>query len=375
MKSIVVCFCFCCLGFWSHALSAQEQVRVLRPLEQCTPVTDLNDRIEEVKAIPLQRHFDPQSQEWFQKKLLITPKGDFLLVYGSEVLCFDDSGKYWFSMKYDKGEECAFHQDACISVDRKRLLFAHGDSEVVFFDLEDGREVERLPMNKPLRSFEAIAPAPDGGFYYYQVPNPGTNHFKTGVPMLTRFGREGQKLESSVPQVGYTVNAFLVSQSRGNTYLIRTQGGDNACYRVDEKGVLKKAYTVDFGDKGIPDSYGKVNEVLALSDYLRADYYKMPIYFCETAQALYFASCGPGATLYNYLYPREGKSGVCWKGAPEMEIHFFAADDTCFYTIVEPATQELMMNTQDPLLKRILGQIALSSLQKPSAYLVRVKFK
>ncbi len=75
MKSIVVCFCFCCLGFWGHALSAQEQVRVLHPLEQCTPVTDLNDRIEEVKAIPLQRHFDPRSQEWFQKKLLITRKG------------------------------------------------------------------------------------------------------------------------------------------------------------------------------------------------------------------------------------------------------------------------------------------------------------
>lgn len=71
---------------------------------------------------------------------------------------FDAAGKYQFSMKYNQGKECPYHQDACISVDQKKLLFAHGDSEVVFFDLNDGREIERLPMNKPLQLFEEIAP-------------------------------------------------------------------------------------------------------------------------------------------------------------------------------------------------------------------------
>ena len=57
---MMICFCFCCLGFWGHTLSAQEQVRALRPLEQCTLVTDLADRIEEIQVIPIKQRFDAE---------------------------------------------------------------------------------------------------------------------------------------------------------------------------------------------------------------------------------------------------------------------------------------------------------------------------
>ena len=82
---MMICFCFCCLGFWGHTLSAQEQVRALRPLEQCTLVTDLADRIEEIQVIPIKQRFDAESLEWMRKKLLIGPNGDLFLVYGREV--------------------------------------------------------------------------------------------------------------------------------------------------------------------------------------------------------------------------------------------------------------------------------------------------
>ena len=193
MKSIIICFCFCCLGSWGHMLSAQEQVRALCPLEQCILVTDLADRIEEIQVIPIKQCFDAESLEWMRKKLLIGPGGDLFLVYGREVMCFDAAGKYQFSMKYNQGKECPYHQDACISVDQKKLLFAHGDSEVVFFDLNDGREIERPPMNKPLQLFEEIAPAPDGGFYYYSISAPCTNNFEWGHLLVTRFDKNGKK--------------------------------------------------------------------------------------------------------------------------------------------------------------------------------------
>ena len=93
MKSMMICFCFCCLGFWGHTLSAQEQVRALRPLEQCTLVTDLADRIEEIQVIPIKQRFDAESLEWMRKKLLIGPNGDLFLVYGREVMCFEAAGK------------------------------------------------------------------------------------------------------------------------------------------------------------------------------------------------------------------------------------------------------------------------------------------
>lgn len=61
-------------------LSAQEQVRALRPLEQCTLVTDLADRIEEIQVIPIKRRFDAGSQEWMRKKLLIGPGRDEVIM-------------------------------------------------------------------------------------------------------------------------------------------------------------------------------------------------------------------------------------------------------------------------------------------------------
>ena len=375
MKSIIICFCFCCLGSWWHMLSAQEQVRALRPLEQCTLVTDLANRIEEIQVIPIKQCFDAESLEWMRKKLLIGPGGDLFLVYGREVMCFDAAGKYQFSMKYNQGKECPYHQDACISVDQKKLLFAHGDSEVVFFDLNDGREIERLPMKKPLQLFEEIAPAPDGGFYYYSISAPCTNNFEWGHLLVTRFDKNGKKLESSIPQVGFTVNIFLVSQAVGNTYLIRTQGGDNACYRVNTKGELEKAYTFDFGKRGIPDTYGMLKGDLMLQDYMRADYYKMPIYLCEGGKFFYFTCSGPQAVAYNFLYARGKDSGIYWKADPDLEIHFLSADENYFYALLEPVPEEMIRETQDPLLRQIFKQFALSLGEETSTRLVKVKFK
>ena len=144
-----------------------------------------------------------------------------------------------------------------------------GDRKIVFFDLNDGREIERLLMDKSLQQFDGIAPATDGGFYYYSISAPCSNNFEPGHLLMTRFDKNGEKLESSIPQVGFTVNIFIVSQAVGNTYLVRTQGGDNAYCRVNTKGELEKAYTFDFGKRGMPNSQGD----LTLPDYMRADYY------------------------------------------------------------------------------------------------------
>ena len=376
MKSMIICFCFCCLGFYGCKLSAQEQVRALRPLDECTLVTDLADWIEEIQVIPIKQRFNAETQEWMQKKLLVGPEGDLFLVYGREVMCFDAAGKYRFSMKYDQEEkECPYHQDACISLDRKKLLFAHSDREIVFFDLNDGHEIERLSMDKPLQQFDGIASARDEGFYYYSVSAPCSNNFEPDHLLITRFDKKGRKLESSISQVGFTVNIFLVSQAVDNTYLVRTQGGDNTCYRVNTKGELEKVYTFDFGEQGMPDSYGRDKGDLMLTDYMRADYYKMPIYLTESERIFYFACCGPQAVAYNFLYTRDGKNGIYWKADHNLEIHFLAADADYFYVFIEPVSEEVMRDTQDPLLRQIFKRFASSLGEKTSTRLVKVKFK
>ena len=192
---------------------------------------------------------------------------------------------------------------------------------------------------------------------------------------MTRFDKNGKKLESSIPQVGFTVNIFLVSQSVDNTYLIRTQGGDNACYRINSEGKLEKAYAFEFGKYGMPDDYGKDQDDFMLQDYMRADYYKMPIYLCESGEFFYFTCCGPQAAAYNFLYAQGKDSGIYWKADRNLEIHFLSADKDYFYALIESVPEEVMRETRDPLLRQIFKQFTLPLDEKTFARLVKVKFK
>lgn len=112
-----------------------------------------------------------------------------------------------------------------------------------------------------------------------------------------------------------------------------------------------------------------------LQDYMRADYYKMPIYLCEGGKFFYFTSCGPQAEAYNFLYARGKDSGIYWKADPDLEIHFLSADEDYFYALLEPVPEEMIRETQDPLLRQIFKQFALSLGEETSARLVKVKFK
>ncbi len=106
-----------------------------------------------------------------------------------------------------------------------------------------------------------------------------------------------------------------------------------------------------------------------------ADYYKMPIYLCEGGKFFYFTCCGPQAVAYNFLYARGKDSGIYWKADPNLEIHFLSADEDYFYALIEPVPEEVVRETQDPLLRQIFKQFALSLGEKTSARLVKVKFK
>ena len=106
-----------------------------------------------------------------------------------------------------------------------------------------------------------------------------------------------------------------------------------------------------------------------------ADYYKMPIYLCESGKFFYFTCCGPQAVAYNFLYARGKDSGIYWKADPDLEIHFLSADEDYFYALIEPVPEEVVRETQDPLLRQIFKQFALSLGEKTSARLVKVKFK
>ena len=68
-------------------------------------------------------------------------------------------------------------------------------------------------------------------------------------------------------------------------------------------------------------------------------------------------------------------SGIYWKADPDLEIHFLSADEDYFYALLESVPEEMIRETQDPLLRQIFKQFALSLGEETSARLVKVKFK
>lgn len=380
-----VSFLFCCmvwlLAGFSPVFAQKEKIRALRPLEQCTPVTDMGDQIDSVEWIPLR--FSDGTPLEFLRKLLVLPDGRFLIHNLKDVACFSAQGKYLFSMGQactpEKG--CGLIHDICLSADRKYLYLAGRDDMVTCFDLKDGKELKTVSLKDRTKAsvYYDIAPAPEGGFYLYTPFRNDEDGFFTGYKLLTQFDREGRELGRFIERPDYTLPGFMISQAQGNRYFVRVQGGDNACYEI-KNGELRKYCTVDFGDKGIPALYmytangGHVGDI---QSYMRADYFKMPIFFSETAEYFYFAACASGAKTFYYLYPRTGERGISWEGDRDgIVIRFWAADDDYFYVLLEDGLQDYNGQTNDPLLREVMTRIGVVAKDKlKGSQLLKIKFK
>lgn len=376
-------FLFCGIAWLlsnNISVSAQEnEVRVLRPLEQCTFVTDMRDRIDSVEWFPL-RFVDGTSLE-FLRKMLVLPDGRFLVHNLKDVACFDAQGKYLFSMGQactsDKG--CGLIHDICVSADQKYLYLAGRDNVVLCFDLKDGKELRTILLNDLTKTsvFYDIAPASGGGCYLYTPTTIDEEGFEEGHKLLVQFDSAGQEVGRFIPRVDYILSGFMISQAYGNQYFVRSQGGDNACYKI-KNGELQKYCTIDFGDRRIPALYGaNGGQGWDMQIYMRADYFKLPIFFSETSKHFYFAVCGPKAKTYYFLYPSEGEKGIYWEGdQDEIVIRFWAADDDYFYVLLEDGLQDYVGETNDPLLREIMARIGVVPKEKlKGSQLIKIKFK
>ena len=57
-----------------------------------------------------------------------------------------------------------------------------------------GVKLNGFLMDKSLQQFDGIAPATDGGFYYYSISAPCSNNFEPGHLLVTRFDKNGGKV-------------------------------------------------------------------------------------------------------------------------------------------------------------------------------------
>ncbi|KIO47601.1 hypothetical protein [Sanguibacteroides justesenii] len=385
MKTILIILSFLIWGGEDGFVSArkEEHVRVLRPLEQCERVTDLNKWIERVEVIPLDK---VEGITVWSRKILLVPGENIILWDNRNIAFFDASGKYLFTIGREcmpKEGNCGTIRDVALDFDKNVLLALDWKGDVQLYDLTDGHWLESIhPEYAEAGDAYEIAPSTDGGFFlYFCILD--EDSFSKPFDQLVSFDKKGKKTGSYLSRSDYTIPFFLISPSYDRSYYIRTQGGEHFYYRVKE-GKLEKEFKIDFGKRTIPSGYafsplkeGKSQ----IQYYLQADYFKMPIYFKATSKEFYFSVAGPRAEAYYFLYPNRKQKGIYWVGEEGAPVRFYHSDKDYFYTILWDDCKELkktedIQKIKDPLKRCVLeriGLIQLHALHYP--FITKVKFK
>ncbi|WP_294143272.1 6-bladed beta-propeller [uncultured Sanguibacteroides sp.] len=383
MKAIFMVWVLLFLGGGFISAREKGRVRVLRPLEQCERVTDLDKWVERVEVIPLDK---VDGITVWSHKVLLAPDGKLILWDNQYIAFFDASGKHLFTIGKECMPEdgnCGNIRDIALDFEKNALLALDWQGDVQLYDLTDGRWLGRIhPEYSEAGDAYEIVPSTDGSFFLY-LCTLDESSFSKAFDQLLLFDKAGKKIGSYLPRADYTIPFFLISPSYDRSYYIRTQGGDHFYYKVRD-GKLEKEFKIDFGERTIPSGYAfspLKGDESQIQYYLRADYFKMPIYFHATSKEFYFSASGPQAQAYYFLYPEHKQKGIYWVGEEGAPVRFYNSDKDYFYTILWDDCKELkkvedIQKIKDPLKHCILeriGLIQLSTLHFP--FITKVKFK
>ncbi len=326
MKQLFITFLL--LGLIGCDSPQESANRTFYPLEECREVTDIDSYVDSIAIICSDVCMSDIS------KVLTDARGNFyILDMRGELHILNPNGT-----PSDKGirrgratNEYMQIEDIALSDDE--LLLLDGMS-VKCFDLnslQKSREIS-IAVKRP---FDAIAPDKDGGVYLFSSYSAeGSETSAEKNYLLCRLDRTGTQIAQDIPYEDCTFSIGNITQSRSNTYYLRPQNNRHVFYRLTEEGAVPE-YRIDFGAATIPDRYYYNVADEDIRSYMKADYFKLPIYFHETATHLTFCAAGPEAEEYNFVYDKRSGRGIRWcsrKGDPAVRI--CAADEEAFYLLL-----------------------------------------
>ena len=310
--------------------------KTLKPLSDCIEINDISSQIDSIGYIQLETN--PKSFLTLVNKVLITSSGNFIVLdYSSSIIAFNEKGKYLFSFGRKgngRGEFLSVY-DICISDDKKNLLALTSSNTIIKYQLHNGVFIEAITIPRvDSKTFDAIAPSSKDGFYLFSANPFDVNDFSVTYKSLVEFDNNGAIKAQYLPRKDFVFTMGLITQSHDNSYIIRPQEGDHIVYRI-KNGIIKAEYKIEFGDKYIPKKYIYSfggNPIEHYKDYLLSNYYKIPIYFHESKDILYFSCGGNRAENYEFIYSIKTLKGIRWKGQPQSII---ASSKDAFYALVD----------------------------------------
>lgn len=256
-------------------------------------------------------------------------------------------------------------------------------NQILQYRADNGAYVKTIvPSPKLEYSCDGIAPGPEDGFYLYAGNPANADDFETPFDCLLRYDSEGERVSQGLPRKDFGLQVAAITQSAGNSYILRPQEGDDIAYKTDAEGQFAPWARIDFGDKAIPSGYVKNlggSVWTHLQDFLRADYYKMPLYLEQTAYAFYFTAAGPEAQTHEFLCFTGTEKGIRWTKTAVSATPFIirGADDEWFYGLYDdPKSYNAgELATLPPLKRYLIERIGLKLAEDGNPPIVKIRFK
>lgn len=332
MKNLLLPLTLFCLVGCNNKKGSIIANRTFRPLEECQEVTDINTFIEVLEVVCEDREERIRMSD--VSKALLDAQGKFYVLdlRGELHILNPDGTPSDKSIRRGRAAN-EYLQIEDIALSNDELLLLDGIN-VKYFDLQNLQIKHTITLSAKT-PFDAIAPYKDGGVYLYSsFPAKFKDASKEKDELLSCWDNTGKLLFRDILREDCTFSIGNITQSRSNTYYLRPQNNRHVFYRLTEEGAVPE-YRIDFGAATIPDRYYYNVADEDIRSYMKADYFKLPIYFHETATHLIFNAAGPEAEEYNFVYDKRSGRGIRWcsrKGDPAVRI--CAADEEAFYLLL-----------------------------------------
>lgn len=339
------------------------------PLKECKEISDLDRFIDTIEIIC------PDQKEQINigdiSKVLLDASGNFYIldIKGGFHILNPDGTLFKSRIQRGRAANEYIHVED-IALSEHELLLLDGTS-IKCFDLKDIHKTRSINISSKT-PFDAIAPYKEGGVYLFSAfPAKYKDASKEKDYLLSCLDCTGRLIYQDILREDCTFSIGNISQACYNTYYLRPQNNNHLFFRLADDGIVPE-YCIDFQEYKIPDRYYYRDGKEDILSYMKANYFKLPIYLHETTTHLSFNAVGPEATEYTFLYDKQSRQGIRWyskKGDPVIRIS--ASDKDSFYIFLPDFIFD-KKNDPGPLVKYIQNKLKSNS---DGLIILKLKFK
>lgn len=314
-------------------------VTSIKPLETFTLVEDIRDYVDSLAFIELSGGNDALLAS--VNKVFIDSENNFIVWdYAAGIKVFASDGNFLRNIGA-KGRgpgEYININDMCLTIDGQYLYVLEIGS-VLKYKISNGVFINKTPI--PQKNFDAICPSVNDRFYLFASNPVNEADFENTFYAVTLFDEEGTLVEEILPRKDYVLGRGIFTRSFDGSTIMRPQEGDNLVYKISDKP--KPILRIDFGKKAMPAMYvfNNGNDLFeGIKSFITSAYFKLPIYFQDTENQLFFSAIGPQAKQIDFLYNYANNRGIWWenKNNDGDPIYLMASDREYFYAVVNRET-------------------------------------